>query len=318
MGSNALAYKPVPLINNRGDVAVQFRWYNQVSPVNTAFSNQRGALAWRAFDSTTFQVRAFADIPYTQPYAAVLDTLGGIAVAAQRAQPASSNDDIVYYAGTAAAGFSATQGSVLDTLGNSATLRSLVVGPTDDVLLTWDQNDGTGLKIFGASAASATGAWSTPVPIAARTFEGVGLVDEAGDALLYASCTAYVRPKATGIWAPKAPAIPSGCGFSEAGAAWTGDGSFLTYGPGGQWNTYYQPNNALARESGAALASTDYLLGFAKGWGSASKLMYTKKADGNYVGAVMIRHEYDTLPTPTATAGDGRAGIDNLWGFYLK
>lgn len=318
LGNNSLSYKPIPLINNRGDVAVQFRWYNQILPVDTGFSNQRGALAWRAFDATTFQVRAFTDILYPQPYAAVLDNLGGIAIAAQRAQAASSNDDIVYYAGTAAAGFSATQGAVLDTFGNGATLRSVVVGPTNDVLLTWDQNDGTGLKIFGASAASATAAWSVPVPIATRTAEGVGLVDDAGNALLYASCTGYVRPKATGIWASKAPAIPSGCGFSEANAVWTGDGSFLTYGSVGQWNTYYQPNNAMARESSAALASTDYLLGFAKGWGSASKLMYTKKADGNFVGAVLIRHEYDTLPTASATAGDGRSGVDNLWGFYLK
>jgi hypothetical protein len=319
LGSNALSYKPVPLINNRGDVAVQFRWYNQIAPVDTGFGNQRGALAWRAFDAPTFQVRAFADINYAQPYAAVLDNVGGIAVAAQRVQSTSSNDDIIYYAGTAATGFSATEGIVLDTLGNDATLRSLVVGPTNDILLTWDQNDGAGNKTFGASATSASAAWSAPVAIANRTAEGVGLVTDAGDALFYASCSAYVRPKATGIWAAKSPAIPSGCGFSQDNSAWTGDGSFLAQNLfNGQWNTYYQANNAMARDASTALTGADYLLGFSKGWGSEWKVMYTKKADGNYVGAVLIRHEYDTLPTPTATAGDGRSGIDNLWGFFLK
>ena len=155
--------------------------------------------------------------------------------------------------------------------------------------------------------------------IATRTAEGVGLVSDAGDAFFYASCTAYVRPKATGIWAAKAPAIPSGCGFSETAAAWTGDGSFLTYSVfGGQWNTYYQTNNSMAREASATLAGPDYLLGFNKGWGSSSKLVYTKKTDGNFIGAVLIVDNYDTLPTPSATSGDGRSGINNLWGFYLK
>ena len=319
LGNNALSYRPIPLINNRGDVAVQFRWYNQISPVDTGFGNQRGALAWRAFDATAFQVRAFTDIAYAQPYFAVLDKLGGIAIAAQRVQSTGSNDDIVYYSGTAAAGFPATEGTVLDTLGNDATLRSIAVGSSNDILLTWDQNDGSGTKIFGASATSATSAWSAPVAIATRTIEGVGLVDDAGDALLYASCSAYIRPKGTGIWAAKSPAIPSGCGFAESTSAWTGDGSFLSHNPfNGLWNTYYQPNNAMAREASSALTSADYLLGFAKGWGSSSKLMYTKKADGNFVGAILLVHEYDTLPTPVATAGDGRSGIDNLWGFFLK
>jgi hypothetical protein len=47
-------------------------------------------------------------------------------------------------------------------------------------------------------------------------------------------------------------------------------------------------------------------------------VMYAKKADGNYVGAVLRVDDYDTLPTPTAKFGIGRPGINNLWGFYLK
>ena len=321
-GNGGISHKPNPMINDRGDVAVQFGWYNQVFPPKTnTFGDWRAAIAWRAAGEATFRKHAFVDAyggSFTYNSLVVLDGVGNFVVAGQRPQSNSGNKDIYSYVGSVADGFPATEGALLDTLGNDADLRDLSVGPTGDILLTWDQNDGSGLKIFASSKAGATADWSAPVAFADRTNEGVGFVADNGDAMFYVNCTAYVRKKATGVWEPKNPAIPSGCGHTES-AARSSDGSFLTYNTNsGAWNTYDISTNTMAREAGAPLTGSDYLLGFAKGWGTSGKLMYTRKADGTFVGAALLIDNYDTLPTPGAPDGDGRSGIDNLWGFYFK
>ncbi len=311
-------YRPIVMVNNRGDVAVQFSWYNnQVSPPNTTSSNRYDAVAWRAAGQTTFQKRAFPDIA-VEVARTVMDGAGNMVVVGHKAQTNSTNRDIFWYDGSVAAGFAATEGTVIDTLNNDAVLRGLSIGSTGDILLTWDQNDSTGSKLFAASRASATAAWSTPAVVAARNSAAYGFVDDKGDSMVYIGCTAYVRKKADGVWRPMTPVMPSNCGFSESAAALSSDGSYLLYSSNGSWNTYYQTNYAMSRVPGAPLTSSDYLLGFSIGWGSWGKWVYTRKADGNFVGAFLAIHEYDTLPTPTAPSGDGRNNINNLWGFYLK
>ena len=310
-----------PKINDRGDAAVLFSWYAQVSPPNTNSANARAAMAWRSAGQTTFQKRAFADIYSGNDQLrsiAVLDESGHMVVAGQREQASSSNEDIISYVGNVTAGFEAAEGAVLDTLNNDATLRDLSIGPTGDILLTWDQNDASGLKIFSSSKTNATSPWSTPVAFIDRTSEGVGFVTETGDSMFYVNCTAYERPKAIGTWRPKAPPLPGGCGFSESGSALSADGSFLDLESNGSWNTYYHTNNSMVRIPGAPLVAADYLLGFPRSWGTLTRYAYTKTADGNFIGVFLRRAEYDTLPTPSAPSGDGRPGIHNLWGFYLK
>lgn len=316
--SGTSAEQPILMINDRGDVAVQFGWYNdQVSPPNVSSSNARDAVAWRAAGQTAFQKRSFADITIGTART-VMDSAGNMVVAGHKAQTNSSNKDVFWYDGSVAAGFAATAGTVIDTLNNDAVLRGLSIGPTGDILLTWDQNDATGSKLFAASRASATAAWSAPEVVAARNSAAYGFVDDKGDGLVYIGCTAYIRPKATGVWVPKTPVMPSNCGFSSSAAALASDGSYLLYSTNGLWNTYYQTNYAMSRPANATLTSADYLLGFSKSWGNWHRWVYTKKADGNYIGALVAIEEFDTLPTPTAPSGDGRNGISNLWGFYFK
>jgi hypothetical protein len=311
------SYRPIPMINDRGDIAVQFGWYNQVSPPNLTSTNWRDAVAWRAVGQATFQKRAFTDIPLTYSRM-VMDSTGHIVVAGQKAQTNSTNKDIFWYDGSVAAGFATTEGTVIDTLNNDAVLRSLSIGATGDMLLMWDQNDASGSKLFAASRAGATAAWSTPVAVAARNSAAYGFVDDNGDAMVYIGCTAYVRRKVTGIWEPKTPTMPSNCGFSESAAALSSDGSYLLYSANGSWNTYYQTNYAMSRAANATLTSADWLLGFSRSWGSWHRWVYTKKTDGNYIGAMVAIEEFDTLPTPTTPSGDGRNNISNVWGFYLK
>lgn len=336
--------KPKPYVNDRGDVAVQYRWHNQVTPVDADKAvDSRTAVAWRAAGQAAFQKRAFSDALYGFQAKTVLDSTGGMVFAGEKAQYNNSNKDIYTYTGNVASGFAATTGDVVDTLTSDSALGDLAVGPTGDILLTWTQNDGSMDKIFGASKASAASAWSAPVAfspnyipliLAPSVGAGVGIVNDSGDAVYYATdyairdsvngvgCTVYIRPKATGIWAAMTPAIPIGCGvpkmtwrevFSTLGG-FSGDGSFLYYEtPTGKWKAYNQPSNTMT--------SADYLLGFDEERGvnnNLVKVMYAKKADGNYVGAVLRVDDYDTLPTPTAKFGIGRPGINNLWGFYLK
>jgi hypothetical protein len=316
--SDFFSTRPIPMINDRGDVAVQFVWYNQVSPPKTGTADRRGAVAWRAAGQSTFQKRAFSDIYWGAASATVLGSTGRMVVASHKAQTNSTNKDIFTYVGDVGTGFAATEGFVIDNLNNDATLRDLAIGTTDDILLTWDQNDASGAKTFESSLPSASTTWSAPVAFAGRTVYGVGFMTDNGDAMFYDGCTAWERPKATGTWKVKSPAMPSNCGYSSS-AGRSSDGSFLTYvGSSGLWNTYYQTNNAMAREAGAPPTASDYLLGFQRGWGNWQKVVYTKKADGNFVGAVLVTDEFDTLPTPTAPSGDGRNLINNLWGFYLK
>lgn len=318
-------FRPTALINDRGDVAVEYGGYIQSSPpVSASFGTVRQAMAWRSAGQSAFTLRAFQDIPApadTRQFA-TLDNSGGMVVVAERTQSASTNEDVISYSGSVASGFADTTGTVVDTLGNNADLRAVTVGPTGAVLVTWRQNDTTASRIFAATKANAAAAWSAPEVVASSSsLTGTGLVTTTGESRFYASCIAYLRSGtagAAGTWAARNPGLPSNCGFDDDRSRLALDGSFLQMATNGLWNTYSQADNSVSRLASATPAGPDYLLGFARTWATQSKLLFTKTPSGNYIGAHIARAEFDTLPTPTATSGDGRNNVINLWGHYLK
>lgn len=307
-------------INDRGDVAIKYQGYDFGSPPvrRTSTDTYRAALALRPAGRATYETVLLRDYQYVDNVAVVLDRNGGLVAAAEHTQANSSNRDVTAYIGQVGSGFSAATATVVDQNPNSANLEALRVGSTGDVLLTWRQNDGSGTKVLAATKGLESATWSTPAVVTSVT-GGVPTVTDAGDAVYYSRCNRYFLDRASNAWAAKVPVQPSNCSEATTAATVAGDGSYLNISGGsGLWITYNAADNTMSRAANVRESADSYLLGFAKNWGSSRIPLFTRTQSGNFIGALLAIEEYDTLPTPNATSGAGRRGINNLWGFFLK
>ena len=160
--------------------------------------------------------------------------------------------------------------------------------------------------------------WTAPASVTTTsgTAGTASLVDDSGVATIYFNCHRYTLDKAANAW--RATTQPSNCTLPSSADGFAGDASYLSMAANGTWITYNPGDNTMSRAGSEPLLPADYLLGFAKSWGSDRKALYARTGEGTHIGAHLARAEYDTLPTPTATSGIGRDRVYNLWAFFLK
>lgn len=325
--------RPAAFINNAGDIAVAYPGWIAAS----SQSSIRAAVAWRSNGAANFSVRRFDDLPVDTstsglnlPYVLTLDDSGGMTLAGPRNQSTSTDDDIVAYSGSMSSGFG-TSANVLDGRGDPARFIDAATAPSGETLVVWAQDDGVSDKYLASHKTSASGTWSQPQTIAAENRADARTLRMAssGNGKLYVNCGVYEWSRSSQTWGAL-QSMPTSCGWmTSAFATFSQDGGYLIISQGdGIWATYDSTTRGWIHPIPTVqpLAISDYVLGVSGGstqtgfFGLNSNetlnglALYSASGIGAYIG----RRPYDTLPTARSPNGDGRSGINNLWGLFLK
>jgi len=303
-------------INDAGDVAFIGTGWVRAGTGN--FSARLGT--WRrARGAAGFTVQNLNETTLDRATARLgLDGSGRALVVAEAAQ--NGTTDIVAYRGDMTAGFGAQ--SVLDTLGNSASLVAMAVGRNGHQSVVWTQNNGVQSRYFAATSDTATGAWQVAdLTAVVTTLDKRALaMSDGGTATFHDIYRRKMwRRNAGGAWSaeislPAQAVVPDMTWICAVAR----DGNLLCTQTGtsdtGRWTTYDAANNVVIKEAASAVPA-DYMLGVSgvnRSVGFSSPLLAP-----NGIGFTSLRNGYDTLPSPALPAGQSRS-VSNLWGVFLK
>lgn len=319
-------------INSNGDAAILYAGWQRSG---TSSWTYHPTVAWRAQGQSTYRTRLFTDLtPYLTsiwPFSVAIDNAGNMTMAGNQAQTGSSGDrDVIAYRGVVTGSdFSGASATILDQRGTDAEFIGLATTPSaGEAVVVWRQDNGTADRYFSARSTSVTGAWGSPIDVAtASTNDRTAVVSTTSGGLLHVNCSGFRWAPSGTAWS-EVPSFPANCGRESINAnpgdfGYASDGSYLLVRwTNGLWLTYDGTDNVMAHAAPAGTAATsDYVLGTA---GTSGGLFDINTADGiallapNGIGAYIGRADFDQLPTTLSPNGDGRTGVTNLWGIYLK
>lgn len=304
-------------INDRGDVVVgRDGWVRS----GTNGYSSRASVAWLT-GGAGFSRKTFNDAPIPN-YSVGLDAAGNILMAGEATQ--NGTTDLVAYRGTVSGGFGAQQ--ILDTRGSAATLYRLAVGVNGQQVVVWKQNNGSANTLFAANSAGASSDFvvrDLDVHLAFYYGDNDLVVTDSGTSLLYLPWDyKRIRWDVSGDTVVDAlPADPGSDFFASCRYARNGDFACVHANSGGwtvdgQWILYDSNLNLLVQARVDSSPGPDYVLGIRtpnKNVNYSAPLLSTSG-----IAFLTMQNSYDVLPSASLPAGDGRSGVLNLWGTFLK
>lgn len=308
-------------VNDQGDVLVEVQGWERSG--TSTYTKPAGTLTWKASSASTFSQKHFIDTSL-KDWRQHLDKSGNMIVVGEATQ--NSTTDIVAYRGNVTSGMGAQE--ILDTRGATANLRGSWSGINGQVVVMWNQSNGTADTRFAATLDAPAGTWSQPTALSLAS-EVIGTdsapfyarVTDDGDFVLYRNQARVQRIK--GVWK----------NYSTA----------KTWNNWNYWNDFYS-QVALNRDGSVLIGKVGPYLGDTASWASfdgpsqaviqafpasnvasGSGYILGTKADldgiillaKSGVGAFVTANTYDVLPSAAQPAGDGRS-VTNLWGVYFK
>ncbi|MFY9509467.1 MAG: immunoglobulin domain-containing protein [Rubrivivax sp.] len=301
-------------INDRGDLAFFGKGW-----IRSGTSSYQSALTlyMRSGGDTAVRKQSLGGEPI-DAWEFAMDNSGNLLLATQNQQNATV--DIVAYRGTVAAGLGMPQ--VLDTRGAAATLDVARIGLNGQQIVVWTQNNGVKTTTYAAASPTPTGPFTvTDLDfVGSQTSFRVLAISDEGRAMLYSIGNSTRREwTAAGGWTA-AVAMASGLPANQTSYTYgvTRNGDMLiaqTIGccSDGGTATYDAKRNVMITTEPKSSPASGYVLGFSRsGMGYGGVVL----SNGG-IGFTDMLAKYDTLPTPTAPAGDGR-DVANLWGAFLK
>lgn len=308
-------------MNDRGDLLIQVRgWVRS----GTRYSEREGSVTWKAAGATSFTQQHLSDANITLKESNQhLDKDGNIAVVGLAAQ--ALTEDIVAYRGTVSTGVG--QQEKLETRSSAATLHGSWGGRNGQVVVLWNQNNGTRDTRFAATLDNPTGPWSAPTELSLASEHIAGSspfyarVTAAGDFVQYRNT--WVVRRVSGVWGSYQKFNDWGAWnpyYTDVALNTDASALILRTDNGGccgttqnGWATFDGPTQSLLKAlPTTTAASSGYLLG------TPSKLDGITLLSNSGIGAFISVSDFDTLPTPQSPAGDARRDVSNLWGFFFK
>lgn len=349
---NAGLGRAVPLINDRGDIAILFPGPKTPSALATGVNAYDLGFALRSATDSAFRVGSFSAVQLFNiqrlgsHVLAGMDADGRITVAGENRNGQGAND-IVVVRGTVAAGFGTNPQAVpLDNYAAPPEIFGLKVGLDGTVAVAYRQDIPTRKRAtVVAVLAPGVTAWSTSdVTVEVGTLSTPDALDileppvdwamrvpdtANGDVLIYRECA--VTRRTTGQWTAAVP-LPGPCYWGQndqrSSFAMDRNGSFVFMDANGRWSAYDAGKNVFTKALTTLVGdapNTDYVLGVPKDPRNGNGITQFLLKDTGQVSALsprghalmVVRSSYAALPSTDAPLGDA-GKLDNLFGFYYR
>lgn len=267
---------------------------------------ERFAVTWKAAGASGYQQALLpnADVQSSAPNVH-LSEAGNLVVIQQAYQNATK--EIAAYRGNVTTGLGAQE--VIDTRGAAATLQSSHSGSNGQVVVLWEQNNGTISTKWAATLDAAASSWQVqdlaiPQP---QYFSSPikATVTDGGDFVWYSMGRCAVMRRTSGVWSAEQALPKEICGVYIYAPAISRSGHLLLTDKYGHWATYDGVGRAVIKAPDA------FILGVQNDLGGGTLLSESG------LGGFIAIEKYDVLPSVAVPSGDART-ISNLWGFYMK
>lgn len=323
VGSDIFDGAPQVFLDNQDRLAILYKGWLRTTP--SANITEAPAVMWRNSPNGTFQRKVFDDMVISTlapNFGFGIDQSGNMVFAGQ--SYTGQVADIVAYRGDFNNGFQPRE--TLDSRGDSASFDQLAVNGNGTAVVSWEQRNGFGTSVrWAATLAGPTGsAWVT-AELAADPGPLSLYVKDNNDINLVTGCS--FRTWSAGTWSA-AKKMPQSCAAGYATRAANANGDILSLDGYRRWYAYDATENAMVqptpRDVTGSLTTSGSAFYLPVRNANPNPLLNNPLGDTmvllskNGTGAIVSRLALDTLPTVAAPAGDGRTGINNLWGFFFK
>jgi hypothetical protein len=295
-------------VNDRGDTVFLGNSWVRFRTLRPAVK----AIFMKTAAETSFRRQLLSDEPTTafQALQMDMDAAGNLLLATQFAQDGVSQ--IMAFRGTAAAGLG--NPVQLNTLASRAVLLHTSVGLNGTQVVVWYHPD-VGFKTFAATRVGADTSF-TVTDLVHGSSSSVLQVTDTGSAIL---CSPGCRQRQN--WTPEGGwTAPTDTGSliyniydGRRDTAVSRNGDLLWVDGVGTTATYDSALNASIIANSDPF-SRSYVLGLANGSATYAKPLLSVSG----IGFVAMKNTYAVMPTPSAPAGVVRAGVNSLWGAFLK
>jgi Repeat of unknown function (DUF5648) len=313
-------------INNNGDVAVAYQSWRRLGP--SGYESIPGIVAHPVTQGTPqYQVARLETPVLSANFDMTLDNSGRFVAAGEAVQGGTM--DIVIYAGTVFQGL--TLFGTIDLGAAPASFQSLTTSQLGRSALLYKQTSANAANsLFVALAGPSDITWiNTEIGAIGSSVYKAWVGDDNQARLVNLSTCRYVVTNGAN-WDLTGYVMPSNCFANPALNSFVSDrnGSFVSaeytngFAAGGirRWMSFDAKRNRIIRNYAPAANATynsELVMDFNTSNGANWKAFSAAKSV-NGQAVIVSSADFDALPTLNNTLGVSRAGVTNLWGWYLR